>query len=334
MAPRPFPRPLKTLSWSKVFSYDNCPACFYKANIEGRPTPVRAILALGSGVHAAVETARRALIAGREVSPEECETRAFEVLAKELSRAGDRGIDLQKFESPQAVEDRMQSVIEVALRDIVPNDQLNGQVLLSTEGTLDFEHVFDFAFGGKFDALVGLKEEGQVEPVLYMVKDLKTAGADTEGVSSDQLQQLTTYALPFAAPGMALPYLAIERITTTLHPTARRFIAKPTVDQMAAVKEKIEAVAEDIMAGRFPERPGRMCDFFEEHRLPTQLAFPPVRLSPEPAVAPKRTKATAPKEVEGESEAARPLVADAPGDAVAPEARRSRKARTLTPFGA
>ncbi|MHB1624245.1 MAG: PD-(D/E)XK nuclease family protein [Candidatus Dormibacteria bacterium] len=277
---QPFPNPLKSLSWSKVSAYDRCPACFEKKYILRMPSPAKAVLALGSGVHAAVQTAREDLIAGRVVDPEAAEESGIRTLRKETERAGGL-MDLGTYKTIEGIEERLRLVVPVALRDIVGTDQDNGQVLLSVEEPLDFEGVFDFDFAGKYDATVGIWPPGGDRPILAAIKDLKTAGKrlsvkDREtkkltgvAVSCDHLSQLATYAMPFLREGKEMPWLVIEVVTTTEQPVAERLIEMPTAGEIAAVREKIERVALDVRAGRFPEMPGMFCDY--PHRLPSHF---------------------------------------------------------------
>lgn len=264
------PDGLGSLSWSKVSSYEGCPACFEKQYILRLECPVDAHLVLGSGVHAAVQAAREALIAHALIVAEECVEAGLKVVRQELGQS-DREINLHKFEDEKAVEDRLRLVAGVALRDIVSQDEAGDQVLLDVERSISYKDVFDFPFNGKFDAVVGVRKAGVEKPLLYMVKDLKTASRDSAGVSSANLQQLATYIMPFAQAGRGIPWAVIERVTTTQNPVAAAFGYRPTPEELATVKAKIERVAAEIASGRFPEIPGMFCQF--PHKLPSVASF-------------------------------------------------------------
>ena len=293
------PDGLGSLSWSKVSAYEGCPACFEKQYILRLECPVDAHLALGSGVHAAVQAARQALIAHTPIVTAECMEAGIKVVRQELGQR-DKEVDLHKFEDVNAVEARLRLVAEVALRDIVGRDEAGSQVLLDVERSIQYQKVFDFPFNGKFDAVVGVRKPGIEKPLLYMVKDLKTASRDSAGVSSTNLQQLATYIMPFAQEGKGIPWAVIERVTTTQNPVAAVFGYRPTAEELATVKAKIERVAAEIASGRFPEIPGIFCQF--SHKLPSVASFQKT-LTPEAPKKP-RGKGKAGQTEEAEVEAA------------------------------
>lgn len=251
------------LSPSQVTSFLRCGECYRLSRIEKLPHPLGIYLPIGSAVHKALETARRAILdhGGVNVAIDEVAGDWFD---KETSQPTDpedgaplAEVDLKSFESLGAAKDQVVALTRFGVPKILALDKQRGKYAGIEVNLLELPvSPYPFRLEGRMDVLYG--GDGSPENATIMA-DTKTS-KDQEPPDEYTAIAQTIYEEFFSSRGRSLTVLA-DVIDKRKHPEVKTYPLALDDYARELTHRTVMGVAEDISAGRFRPTPNWSCDF-------------------------------------------------------------------------
>jgi hypothetical protein len=247
--------PTKHLSFSQVRSYLTCPACYAAQYVEGRPSTVTPALAMGSGVHAALDVCRRDFNSvndpGRLWNVAED---AFDRSAEGVDRTGKvRSCERSGSSREWALaKGNCQRLIDDGVVPLIATERRAGMRYIGIESNLDYAGIWDFQFVG-FADVIAIEPSGQT-----WIKDAKTS-ARWKKPDSWAALQLCLYSLAVGMPGDVM--VGVDRLVPDgdyLYSPAKvagGTAFQPSPQQKVEAWGLIQIVAEAITNKIFPAHP-------------------------------------------------------------------------------